>query len=77
MDHLEHCEHLSEEVERFAALLETAPPELAVPSCPGWNVADLALHLGTVHRWADQLVRDLRAHALIPASEMGLDKGPG
>ena len=75
VDHLEHCERLSEEVARFANLLETTTPELAVPSCPGWNVAGLALHLGTVHRWADQLVRSL-APTRVPASEMGLDEGP-
>ena len=75
MDHLEHCELLSNEVERIAALVETTPPELAVPSCPGWTAADLALHVGTVHRWAEQLVRRL-APMRIPASEMGLDEGP-
>src|SRR6202142_3871054 len=29
----------------------------AIASCPGWNVVDLAQHLGLVHRWADELVR--------------------
>lgn len=29
----------------------------AVPSCPGWTVADLAVHLGVVHRWAAETVR--------------------
>ncbi|MGH3202053.1 MAG: maleylpyruvate isomerase N-terminal domain-containing protein [Streptosporangiaceae bacterium] len=32
---------------RAAAGIETAP---AVPSCPGWVVTDLVLHLGMVHR---------------------------
>ena len=32
---------------RAAAGSETAPP---VPSCPGWVVTDLVLHLGVVHR---------------------------
>ncbi len=27
-----------------------AQPAPAVPSCPGWRVTDLVLHLGTVHR---------------------------
>jgi uncharacterized protein (TIGR03083 family) len=35
-----------------AAALERADPEAAVPACPGWTVADLALHLGSGQRWA-------------------------
>ena len=75
MDHLEHCDLLEGEVERFAALMETAGPSMSVPVLPGWAVHDLALHLGTVHRWAEQLVR-VRATTRIPSSEMGLDEGP-
>src|SRR5271157_1494883 len=75
MDHLEHCDLLAIEIERFAALLETASPSTPVPSCPGWTVDNVALHLGTVHRWAEHLVR-FRAGARIPSSEMGLDEGP-
>ncbi|HVF33666.1 MAG TPA: maleylpyruvate isomerase family mycothiol-dependent enzyme [Acidimicrobiales bacterium] len=29
----------------------------AVPSCPGWDVAQLAGHLGRVHRWVTAMVR--------------------
>jgi uncharacterized protein (TIGR03083 family) len=75
MDHLEHCDLLEGEVERFAALVETAPRSMSVPSCPGWTVDDLALHLGTVHRWAEQLVR-VRAPTRVASSEMGLEEGP-
>ncbi len=38
-------------------------------------MSDLALHLGTVHRWAERLVR-VRASTRIPSSEMGLSEGP-
>jgi uncharacterized protein (TIGR03083 family) len=31
--------------------------ETAVPSCPGWTVAELIRHTGTVHRWADKRLR--------------------
>ena len=43
---------LEREGSAFAALLD--PPALAVPvrSCPGWSLADLARHLGGIHRWA-------------------------
>jgi uncharacterized protein (TIGR03083 family) len=75
MDHLEHCDLLAVEIERFAGLVETVSPSTAVPSCPGWTVDDVGLHLGTVHRWAEHLVR-VRAAARIASSEMGLDEGP-
>ncbi len=75
MDHLEHCDLLEEEVERFAALLDSANPSIPVPSCPGWTVEDLGHHLGIVHRWAEHLVR-VRAAARIASSEMRLDDGP-
>lgn len=42
----------------------TAP----VPSCPGWAVRDLLLHIGGVHRWAATVVRERR-----PAP-LGLDQ---
>jgi uncharacterized protein (TIGR03083 family) len=33
----------------FYATADTADPTLAVPSCPGWTIADLVWHLGEVH----------------------------
>ncbi|GAB2632380.1 maleylpyruvate isomerase N-terminal domain-containing protein [Kribbella swartbergensis] len=36
----------------FAAVLDRVDPEAAVPGCPGWTLADLALHLGSGQRWA-------------------------
>jgi uncharacterized protein (TIGR03083 family) len=75
MNHLEHCELLEGEIERFASLVEVTSPAIPVPSCPGWTVGDLVLHLGTVHRWAERLV-SLRAPARVAASDMGLDEGP-
>lgn len=37
-----------------AALLSLAGGDLdlAVPTCPGWNLRELLIHLGRVHRWA-------------------------
>ncbi|MFI7076849.1 MULTISPECIES: maleylpyruvate isomerase family mycothiol-dependent enzyme [unclassified Micromonospora] len=40
----------------FAAAVAEAPPETPVLSCPGWTVADLALHLAGVYRWAHAIV---------------------
>ena len=76
MEHLEHCDLLAGEIERFAELIDSSPGrhglfDVPVPSCPGWSVADLTVHLGTVHRWAEHLVR-ARAAQRVPSSEMGL-----
>jgi uncharacterized protein (TIGR03083 family) len=32
-----------------------------VPTCPGWTLRDLLLHIGGVHRWAATVVRERRA----------------
>lgn len=40
------------------ARLKTDPPVPDVPSCPGWNMTDLVLHLGGVHRHAARIVRE-------------------
>ena len=29
-----------------------AHPDVAVPACPGWDVAELGRHTGGAHRWA-------------------------
>jgi uncharacterized protein (TIGR03083 family) len=59
MDHRHHCDLLAPELERLAAAVEAADPGAAVPGCPDWNVADLAGHIGGVHRWAGHHVRTL------------------
>jgi len=57
VNYLDHCDELDREVDRFADVLANADPGSPVPSCPEWRVADLTAHLGTVHRWAQELVR--------------------
>ena len=47
-------ERLTDEVYVLAA---EADPAAKVPSCPGWTVADLVVHLGEVHVWAEQCIR--------------------
>ncbi|HTW09903.1 MAG TPA: maleylpyruvate isomerase N-terminal domain-containing protein, partial [Acidimicrobiales bacterium] len=72
MDHVEHCSLLAAEIERFALAIDGLPLDLPVPSCPGWAVSDLTLHLGKVHRWAENLVR-LRAPERIPGPRGDLE----
>jgi uncharacterized protein (TIGR03083 family) len=65
----EHCNELEREVDRFASALSKADLTSPVPSCPAWTVRHLAEHLGTVHRWAQELVR-VRATERIPRGAM-------
>ena len=75
MDHLEYCAALEKEIERFANALDLVASDVMVPACPGWFVTDLAHHLGTVHRWAEHLVR-FRASEWKASQSMGLNDGP-
>lgn len=56
---MDHLPHFHREVTAFAAAArraaraDGAPP---VPSCPGWSVSDLILHLGNVHRYVRHLL---------------------
>jgi uncharacterized protein (TIGR03083 family) len=49
LDHLAEFERTAAEL---AAAFEAVPPTAVVPSCPGWTLADLALHVGAGERWA-------------------------
>jgi uncharacterized protein (TIGR03083 family) len=56
---VDYIAHFGREVAAFetaarAALgVQRAP---AVPSCPGWRVTNLVLHLGTVHRYVARVI---------------------
>ena len=42
--------------ERFGDVVQGAELDAPVPSCPGWSVRDLVVHLGGVHQWAAHAV---------------------
>lgn len=52
MRHAEFIEVTEDAASGFALLLGSADLETPVASCPGWSLAELAEHLGGVHRWA-------------------------
>ncbi|PPF44403.1 hypothetical protein C5B85_09620 [Pseudoclavibacter sp. AY1F1] len=52
MRHADFIDATEKAAASFGLLLETADLAMPVPSCPGWSLADLAAHLGGVHRWA-------------------------
>jgi uncharacterized protein (TIGR03083 family) len=73
MNHAEHCDALALEVERFAVAMSLMSGDTVVATCPGWTVDDVAVHLGVIHRWAEELVRT-RSTVRIPRATPSLDE---
>ena len=40
------------DADRIAAAVEVGPLDMTITACPGWDLRHLAVHLGSVHRWA-------------------------
>ena len=47
---------LASEANALASAAEEAGLDAPVPTCPGWTVRDLVLHVGEVHRWATGVI---------------------
>lgn len=52
LPYAEHGEGLGNAVSVLRNNAMAAGLDAAVPTCPGWRVRDLVVHLGVVHRWA-------------------------
>ncbi len=55
-DSIDHLAEFERTAAEFAAVLDRVDPAVAVPGCPGWTLADLALHIGSGQRWAASVV---------------------
>lgn len=55
---LDYLAHLRDNSARFAAVLEHAPADGRVPSCPDWQTDDLLWHLAEVQWFWGTVVRD-------------------
>jgi uncharacterized protein (TIGR03083 family) len=64
MEIAEHIEALSREGNMVAAAADASEPGVSIPTCPGWTMRDLLLHLGGVHRWAAAHVADARRQVI-------------
>lgn len=40
------------DAERFAGAIRRGPLDAPIAACPGWDLRQLAVHVGSVHRWA-------------------------
>jgi uncharacterized protein (TIGR03083 family) len=69
LDHSWFCEAAGAEIAALADAVADAPDLAApVPTCPDWTIADLARHVGGIHRWATSIVVS-RASARPPYPE--------
>ncbi|MCT9930080.1 maleylpyruvate isomerase family mycothiol-dependent enzyme [Planotetraspora sp. A-T 1434] len=57
--HIEYADATGREIARMAEAVRGHDPATPVPTCPGWDLAELVAHTGAVHRWAAAMVRDL------------------
>jgi uncharacterized protein (TIGR03083 family) len=60
-------DHLTVDARSVASLVPGLALSLPVPSCPGWAMLDLVGHLGSVHRWATEVVRSRAVAEQSPA----------
>lgn len=56
MPELDYLAEFQRTAAELTAVFETVDPAAAVPACPGWTVADLALHIGGGQRWAASIL---------------------
>lgn len=67
---MNYIEHFRTEAQSFLAAARQAvgdDPAPAVPSCPGWTMTELVLHLGYVHR----IIARVLSERLLAAPEFG------
>lgn len=60
---LDDVEEFAAAASAFTRLLSSADLRAPVPTCPGWRVYDLAVHLGNEHGWAATVVETGRRAA--------------
>ena len=53
---LDHLALLADDLDAFVAAVANGPATAEIAGCPGWTLADLGVHLGSVHRWAREAI---------------------
>jgi uncharacterized protein (TIGR03083 family) len=72
----DYLEVLPVETQRFIDAIETTGFDVLVPTCPGWNVRDLTVHLGGAHRWAHAVVSRRATSGRDVAMTIGEESAP-
>ena len=73
MNGLEHLAALEADAIRLVELVAVADQSAPVPTCPGWTVADVVEHVGTLYRWSAAHVATAARSRLSPRSlDLGL-----
>lgn len=57
---------------RIATCLEAVDLSTPIPSCPGWDLRTLGVHVGLVHRWATHAIRS----ASVPSDDIVPEPSP-
>ncbi|WBB59673.1 maleylpyruvate isomerase family mycothiol-dependent enzyme [Streptomyces sp. WMMC500] len=52
-----YCGEVVAQTDLLRRTVRGADPGTRVPTCPDWDVGELAVHVGGAHRWAAELVR--------------------
>ncbi|MBZ6477773.1 maleylpyruvate isomerase family mycothiol-dependent enzyme [Streptomyces griseocarneus] len=52
-----HCSEIVAQTRHLASTVKDADLTVPVPSCPGWNLGQLLLHVAGAHRWVESIVR--------------------
>lgn len=53
---MEHLPYLGDAMTNMAERIGRSDGGEVIPACPGWRMNDLAVHLGTIHRWAASIL---------------------
>lgn len=52
LDQPRYVDHLDADLGRFARAVRRGPLDAPVAGCPGWDLRQLTLHVGHIHRWS-------------------------
>jgi uncharacterized protein (TIGR03083 family) len=67
-DHTRRCDAAEAEIARFVEVAGEADLATPLPTCPGWTVADLLRHLGTIYHWMTWVIATRPAERVPPGA---------
>ncbi|MGW2189128.1 maleylpyruvate isomerase family mycothiol-dependent enzyme [Streptomyces sp. NPDC001719] len=76
LSHDRYCSEILAQAALMRAALRGADLAATVPTCPDWTLAQLVLHVGRAHRFAESLVRTRTTEFDVTAEHFGVDFGP-